>query len=369
MIGIRADANLKIASGHVMRCITIAKEIIARSGSVVFFVADEESKELLDTFAKGICGIEAVVLGTDWQDMEGEIPCLKKELTTRDVDVLLVDSYQVTPEYFKELSQVCRTAYMDDLAKEAYPVDLLINYSGFSDQLGYEELYGGAGTGVGRQVQFLLGLMYAPLREQFRTSENGEAALCGGGEKLNILLTAGGGDIRGMIMPVLMRAHEAGLIGKVGSKEGCKWHVVLGSMVENAAEIAGFADSHGDITVYRNVMDMAAVMKKCDIAVAAAGTVLTECAALRLPVIFYQVADNQKINVSYWDRSGGMIFAGDVTSGDETSKSETVSNIIGSIREFEMRRDKLKDMSDSLNGFTDGRGAERIALALLRLNT
>lgn len=367
MIGIRADANKEIASGHVMRCITIAKEIAALSEKVAFFVADEESKELLDTFADKTAGIETVVLGTGWRDMEGELPVLKKELAKRDIHTILVDSYQVTYRYFEELSKVCRTAYLDDLAKEAYPVDLLINYSGFSQELGYARLYDAVSPGEGRSTKFLMGLMYAPLREQFKTAAGGGNSARAGRDELNILLSSGGGDIRGMIMPVLKGAEEGSLTGLTKRGVCINWHVVLGSMVENPEEITDFAVSHQNINVYRNVSDMAELMRRCDLAVAAAGTVLTECAALRLPVIYYQVADNQKINVLYWEKSGGMVFAGDVTSGDTVQKQAAVSAIINQINEIIQKREMLKTMSTSLNGITDGRGAERIARALLSL--
>jgi spore coat polysaccharide biosynthesis predicted glycosyltransferase SpsG len=350
-----------------MRCITIAKEIAAFSEKVAFFVADEESKELLDTFAEGNAGIEPVVLGTNWRDMEGELSALEKELTKRDIHTIMVDSYQVTYKYFERLSKVCRTAYLDDLGREAYPVDLLINYSGYSDELGYGRLYGDVSPRDGRSTEFLLGLMYAPLREQFKAFAGSGESACRGRDELSILLTSGGGDIRGMIMPVLKGADESGLVGPAKSGLCINWHVVLGNMVENAKEIAEFAASHQNINVYRNVTDMAARMRKCDLAVAAAGTVLTECAALKLPVIFYQVADNQSINVRYWQKCGGMVFAGDVTSGNPEEKQAAVSAITNQISEIMQKREMLKAMSTSLNGITDGRGAERIARALLEL--
>ena len=52
MIGIRTDANSIIATGHMMRCITIAKEIVARGQAVTFFVADTESERLFLEFAE-----------------------------------------------------------------------------------------------------------------------------------------------------------------------------------------------------------------------------------------------------------------------------------------------------------------------------
>ncbi len=368
MTGIRADANSIIASGHVMRCITIAGELAARGEKVTFFVADEESKALFDAFAGNLPGAEAVVLGTDWRDMEGEVPRLIEELDKRDIDTLLVDSYQVTHAYFEKLSGVRSLAYMDDLGKEAYPVDMIINYSGFYRELNYEELYRGMNGRRGREMSFLMGLMYAPLRQQFRSDEDPVSA--GGAmehSSINILLTAGGGDTRGMLMPTLRSAADSGLVGTLPDGTVITWQVVVGSMVANADEISSFADGHEGITVHRNVTDMAGLMKKCDLAVTAAGTMLTECAAMHLPAVFYQVADNQKYNVEYWRSTGGMLFAGDVTGEDEERKAAVISAIADHVSKLAKKREMLTQMSTSLDGITDGRGAERIAIALLEL--
>ena len=72
MIGIRADANKIIASGHVMRCITIAKELVALGESVTFFVADNEGKSLVDSVGKELDHFEVVVLGRAYDHMEDE---------------------------------------------------------------------------------------------------------------------------------------------------------------------------------------------------------------------------------------------------------------------------------------------------------
>ena len=368
MTGIRADANSIIASGHVMRCITIAGELAAMGEKVTFFVADEESKALFDAFSGELPAAEAVVLGTDWRDMEGEVPVLKEELAKRDIHTLLVDSYQVTCAYFEKLSGVRGLAYMDDLGKEAYPVDMIINYSGYYKKLGYEELYRGMNGRRGREMRFLTGLMYAPLRQQFRGAEGPvSAGDLAEHRNISILLTAGGGDTRGMLMPTLCAAADRGLMGTLPDGTAITWQVVVGSMVANAEEIISFAGCHEGIAVHRNVTDMAGLMKKCDLAIAAAGTMLTECAALKLPTVFYQVADNQKYNVEYWRSTGGMLFAGDVTGGEEDRRREVIFAIADHVGELVKKREMLIKMSTSLKGITDGRGAERIAKALLEL--
>jgi UDP-2,4-diacetamido-2,4,6-trideoxy-beta-L-altropyranose hydrolase len=367
MIGIRADANSIVASGHMMRCMTIAKELTALSREVVFFVADYESKALFDAFMKDADDVEVVVLGSNWQDMEGEIPRLTEEMEKRNVDTLLVDSYRVTKEYFSLLPENCRIAYMDDLGKEPYPVDLLINYSGYYEEIGYDRLYSGVTSRSGRPVEFLLGLKYAPLRQQFqrvleemaseKTRDNKEDAL-------SILLTAGGADMRAMLLSTLRAAKEAGLIGEGTLQNKTIWHVVVGSMVQNADEIGAFAEQYENVLIHRNVTDMADLMKECDVAVAAAGTMLTECAALRLPVIFYQVADNQKFNVAFWQKTGGMRFAGDVSCDDTGVRDETIREILRDLAELTEFREALAEMRQSLEGLTDAKGAARIAKAL-----
>ena len=368
MTGIRCDANSIIASGHMMRCLTIAKELVRLGESVTFFVADDESKALFDAYSKDP-GIDAVVLGTNWQDMESELDVLIPELGKRTIDRLLVDSYKVTIPYFEKLKEVCSVAYLDDLNEATYPVDILINYSGYYKSLGYEEAYKNTRGHGEDPTKLLLGLQYAPLREQFY--KNSDEPFENISDSISILLTSGGADTRGMLLATLKAAEESGLVDG-----DLHWQVVVGSLVKDASAIEEFATTHAGITIHRSVTDMAGLMRQCDVAICAAGTMLTECAAIGLPAIFYQVADNQKYNVDYWQSTGGMIFAGDVTGGkgaevgsDEADKAKAAA-IGATCRELEILltdKSKLEDMRKSLGGITDGRGAGRIAEALLDL--
>ena len=354
MIGIRADANRIIATGHVMRCLTIAKEIVRQGESVTFFVADEESRELVELYAKGVSGIETVVLGSNWQDMEKEIPALRREIEERKITALLVDSYQVTLRYFEELKDICPVAYMDDLGKESYPVDILINYSGFYESLNYKELYKGRTGHKNVPTELLLGLSYAPLREQFYSEKGLVSAKS---DDFNILVTSGGADSYRMLSGVIKAMEEQNLITKANFK------VVAGNMVSGIDMLEAYAGRYPNVEVLKNVEQMADLMRSCNLAIAAAGTMLTECAAVTLPVIYYQVADNQKFNVTFWQKTGGMIFAGDVTG--ETGREEVLREICTQVKALLTDKDKLSAMKKALGGVTDGRGAVRIAKALL----
>ncbi|WP_024865416.1 PseG/SpsG family protein [Butyrivibrio sp. FCS014] len=402
MIGIRCDANSIIASGHMMRCLTVAKEIVRQGHSVAFFVADEESEGAFrnmaaDSFKDSPEAVSVTVLGTRWQDMEGELSALGKELSAKNISVLLVDSYKVTVTYFEKLKELCRVAYFDDLKADIYPVDILINYSGFYEKLGYEEDYKAVTGHDGEPTRLLMGLNYAPLREQFYRADgtdvntsvsklkdsqtDSEKSAAGLAEKeperVSILLASGGADAYGMILGTLKAAKENGLV-RDGSSGICDpagtepmpcstaidWHVVVGALCKDAEKIDDFAKANPGIHIHRSVSDMAGLMRVCDLAVCAAGTMLTECAAVGLPVIFYQVADNQKYNVEFFGNTGGMLFAGDVTEA-AGGAAEVAQNSCRYIKSLMTGR-RLKDMRSALSNLTDGRGAIRIAKALLK---
>jgi UDP-2,4-diacetamido-2,4,6-trideoxy-beta-L-altropyranose hydrolase len=370
MIGIRADANKIIASGHVMRCITITKELITLGESVTFFVADAEGRGLIENYAGDLERFEVVVLGSSYDHMEDELPVLEKELMARGVRVLLVDSYFVTKRYFEVISKICPVAYMDDLGKEPYPVDVLINYSGYYEALGYESLYENMSGHNGLPTKLLLGLKYAPLRRQFYE----DASSNSGSDAFRILLTAGGADIHGMLLSTLETARDKGLLASKDAPDDASvkktviWEVVVGNLVSDAASIDALSEQYSNINIHHSVTNMASLMRSCDLAVAAAGTMLTECAAVRLPAIFYQVADNQKYNVEFWQKTGGMLFAGDVTGdNDHSSKKRVIETICCNVHALSNSPDKLSAMRRALSGLTDGTGASLIAEELIDL--
>lgn len=360
-----------------MRCITIARAIVRAGGSVTFFIADEESEVLLRENVKDLNDINVVVLHTAWDDMESELPVLIEQLQLRGTDMLLVDSYKVTYDYFKAISRVCRTAYIDDLHEGIFPVDILINYSGYYDMFNYEADYSGVHGHGGEQTKLLLGLMYAPLREQFcrtadsndlginRADESGSVTGTGINETFDVLLACGGADTQNMILPTLQVITDRGFCGNAAISFGIEtniiWHVVVGDYVENKEEIRAFVSMREGIKIHESVKDMASLMRSCDMAVVAAGTMLTECAAVRLPAVFYQVADNQRYGVQYWSAPGRMIYAGDVTA----DKDKVIASIIKEVTELKEDPNRLREIRDNLGSITDGRGAERISEELI----
>lgn len=337
VIGIRADANDTVATGHVMRCITIAKQLQKKGCRVLFFTADEEAQEMLSA-----AGVERVCLHTRWDRMEEEIPKLREMLSAAGVRTLLVDSYQVTPAYFEGLRDVVRLIWIDDCFDIVCPVDVLINYNPYHVRFPYKETYG-------EKAKLLLGPAYAPLREEFGSKPLPDSRPEDG--EFSVLLSSGGGDAQDALLGILRKAVETEGLEKV------VFHTIVGGRYPRKRELVSFAGEHSSVKLYQPCRDMAGLMAECDGAVSAAGTMLFELSAMQVPTVFFVTADNQRYDREYFAEKERMLFAGDIREDREACIDAVCSGIRRLLTDAPLR----ERMREELSHVTDGRGAERIA--------
>lgn len=384
MVVIRADANSKIGMGHVMRCLSVADALLKRGEEVLFVTADDTPVPLLTKK-----GVPYRVLHTDYADMEAELPgllCILQELTQRaelpeevlsrmssqrkDI-AILVDSYYVTEKYLAALKKRITTIYMDDIYAFSYPVDMLINYNIYGEEMGYEKDAAFADT------KLLLGTEYVPLREEFaagagyaqsrkelsaetenvtpaedrlhQTAEQGRTADGG------ILITTGGSDSFNLAGQLLMEAM------KYDALKEKEYHVVSGSLNPHIGELQALAQKHENIHIHCNVTNMAELMAESEVALSAGGSTLYELCAMGVPVIAFSFAENQERLVQTFVKRGIAQYGGNY----RTDGNKMIQNTIAGLEKLcgdealktEYRRKALQ--------LVDGRGAERIAEALL----
>lgn len=371
MVVIRTDANSKIGMGHVMRCLSVADALLKRGEEVLFVTADDTPVPLLTKK-----GVPYRVLHTDYADMEAELPgllCILQELTQRaelpeevlsrmssqrkDI-AILVDSYYVTEKYLAALKKRITTIYMDDIYAFSYPVDMLINYNIYGEEMGYEKDAAFADT------KLLLGANYVPLREEFsagagyvqsRKELSLGAANVTPAEEGGILITTGGSDSFNLAGQLLMEAM------KYDALKEKEYHVVSGSLNPHIGELQALAQKHENIHIHCNVTNMAELMAESEVALSAGGSTLYELCAVGVPVIAFSFAENQERLVQTFVKRGIAQYGGNY----RTDGNKMIQNTIAGLEKLcgdealktEYRRKALQ--------LVDGRGAERIAEALL----
>uniref|UniRef100_UPI00405795F8 UDP-2,4-diacetamido-2,4, 6-trideoxy-beta-L-altropyranose hydrolase n=1 Tax=Acetatifactor sp. TaxID=1872090 RepID=UPI00405795F8 len=341
MIWIRADANREIGTGHVMRCLSVAMALRERNQDVVFLLADESAVALLEAR-----GQKYMILHTSYEQMETELPILQKLGEEYQPDLCLVDSYYVTPGYLEALGKLCKTAYMDDVFSFAYPVDMVINYNIYGDLFPYRETSGIQGT------EFLLGTSYAPLRKEFRREETISVRK----NAESVLITTGGSDkynLAGQILQAVLQDETA---------KRLHYHVVSGVFNQNLPALLELEREYPQITIHKNVSNMVALMQKCDIAVTAGGSTMYELCAVGIPIICFSFVDNQQNIVKTFSEKELVCYGGDYLQEGEM----LVKNVVKHVNKLAYDTDARVGYSRKAQELVDGRGAERIAQALIK---
>ncbi len=396
----RTDGNSEIATGHLMRCLAVARACAQRGADVKFIVSDRESLTLLQERFTVPQEFPADCLDCDYREPELEIPSLLSRLapgthageTASDRRPwFFIDSYYVTAQYFKALRKHFRTAYLDDLRSLDCTVDLVVNYDTDEDCACYAHA-----------SRRLLGIQYTPLREQFRAPSYMVRPTAG-----HILLSTGGTDPYRVAESLLRAIYggpsscgtaPAGFTNKAAqgalhaaydmtALRSMHYHILTSRANGRYDALNALAQEHPLVHIHTNVADVAALMSSCDLAVSAGGTTLCELCAVGVPSVSYLMAENQRTAVETYAKMDLIPCAGDIrpvdspafpaTSGiaapcpgqdgshPEIPNPLTLSCLIGFLAEMAADYHARAKTSAAMRNLLDGAGAERIARAML----
>lgn len=362
LVFIRTDGNSQIATGHLMRCLSIADACVTLGMQVCFLVSDSESEELLNGFLSSFAFTKSLsvtkVPGGNYQDLSAELPHLFSLLThilaEKDCAicnaVFFLDSYYVTPEYLDALKGRIKIAYLDDLQLFDYPVDLLINYDVIPDACmpSYLDAYQKAGKA-------LLGGAYTPLRSQFQNRKGMLRDTVS-----DILITTGGSDPFHFCLKLIQAIKANSFL----VSNPILLHVVIGRLNTDRDKLYELAEKLSFLHLHENVSNMASLMETCDLAVSASGTTLYELCALGIPAISFTMADNQLPSAEAFAKAGAVPCAGDLRHND----SIVIQDVINFVTYMSQNISKRKSAHETMSRLIDGNGAKRIAEAIFQLS-
>lgn len=335
MFLIRVDGNPKIAAGHIMRCLSLADALQEQGGEITFITAESYFQRLIQTR-----GYPCTVLGTAYDRMEEELSIFLPIIERERPELVILDSYFVTPQYMEAIRNISRLLYIDDLNAFDYPADAVVNYNIYGPELPYPQ-----------NKTYFLGPQYAPLRKEFQglsqrnTKDRVE----------NVLVSTGGTDQYHVAL------HCAEYLREHLPRENMIFHLVLGAMNQDAAELERIAEELPFIRLHRQITNMCSLMLQCDAAISAAGTTLYELCACGLPTVTYILADNQIQGAQMFQKAGLMPCAGDIR--EDACFLERLFELLNSLADDFAQRQRI---AEQMQGAVDGRGAARLAEAILK---
>ncbi len=288
-IVVRADNNSRVGMGHFTRCTSLAYEFVEQ-GHRVFLVAGKESR-IPDWAEKTYTEISYI--DHPW-DINSEEKLFKEIIKTRPIDVIVIDTYEASKEYYEFISHYARVeAIFDDMGQVCFPTDVLINGNIYAPKLSYSEYRK-------NNTLLLLGSRYVPLRPHFRKIKPASAS-----EKASkVLITFGGSDILNATPAVL------DVIVQEGFHDLVEFNVVIGPAFTGSDRIKEISAGIENIKLIYNPDNMADIMRDMDLAVSAAGSTVYELACLGVPGIIFTMIDNQEMIAKAMHEEGTCISLG-----------------------------------------------------------
>lgn len=349
MIGIRADGNNQIGIGHIMRCLTIAEQLIQCGEEVIFIIADNGCKDIIRER-----GFHYEVLDTSFDDMNAESEKLKAVIFQHKIKKILIDSYYVTYEYLQQLREDVVTIYIDDIDRFPYPVDLLINYNVFATALEYpygivyNECIQNSDIKKGDITEVLAGPLYAPVRKEFAFERLPLTDTVG-----DILITLGGSDVYNLSFKIAQ---------KLIKKTNTRLHIVCGPFNIHKTKLHELEKAYQQICIHENVKEMWTLMKKCEIAVSAAGSTMCELAVAGVPTVTFSFVENQRRIAETFGRNNAAILAGHYIPEEEGEFLDKIYEGVNRLICEKQLREAILREADKL---VDGHGARRIAQVIM----
>jgi len=338
-IGIRADGNSKIGTGHINRCIAVAKQLQKEGCRVFFYITDEYYYEKIIS-----SNIKCKCINGKWDDFSCDLNDFITLIRKDEINYLLLDNYYVDDLSVGAVASVTRVAYIDDLRLGFKNCDMLINYDIANERFDYSGY-------EGSDILLLMGSRYVPLREEFQMIKRTAVR----DEVKNVMITTGGTDNYHISASIIKKILADDMLKTIN------YHVICGKFSKDKDFFERTIKENSTITVDTNVSNMAECMCESDIVITGAGTTLFELACCGIPAICFIMADNQIDNASSFSKKCGMIVAGDVNDSLEVM----IGNTVRELKRLILNKGIRKDMSDKMLGLVDGYGAGRIARAII----
>lgn len=268
----------------------------------------------------------------DFHDWLHHLEDIQKQLS--EAKVIVIDSYLAPTELYETVARIKKLICIDDNNRLSYPDDsIIINGSIYGKIFPYN------------QKQVLTGPEYVLLRKEFWNipiKKNNPSIE-------SMLITFGGGDLRGLTKQVLDFL--------VAAFPNVQKTVITTAAFTNLHNIIGSRDQKTSILESPSAGNLLTEMLQCDLAISSGGQTLYELARVGVPTIAVAEIDNQLLNVEHWSKKNIVYSVG---MWNNPALFSNLSDAIGSLQSHSVR----KHRSRLGRKYIDGQGSLKVAKKL-----
>ena len=345
----RVDASIRIGSGHVMRCLTLANALqkaghcvlfICRDypGSLIEFISQQQFDVIALPFDMGMAYTQQPISDNYqqwlWVSAQVDVEETVAHLKCRKIDWMIVDHYALSDIWEKQIRPyVKHMMVIDDLANRVHQCDILLDQNYYIDLDTRYDPY------VPAHCTRLLGPTYALIRADFLKlhadrEKQGKHLLS---DIHQILIFMGGVDLENMTLRILKYFQAHGLLLKY------QLNVVLGVANPNETSVKNFCEMNPSVSYHVAPREFNALIASADLIIGAGGSSVYERCLAGVPSCVFSLADNQKKICEDVAKFGAHVFVENI---------EQLSTVLSSLTKE--RRQKIIDACAKLFAHYEG---------------
>lgn len=317
---IRVDSAEHIGTGHVMRCLALAR-LFRRRGVSVYFLTKPHKGHCLGEIKKGDFPVVELPLscsaaytgnwcphaswlgGTEQEDAAISLSKIHSLPLEANI-VVVVDHFSLTNRWHQIIKKGvgAKIVVIDGLADRALQCDVLIDPNLVLD---IEHKWAGK---LADDTSLLVGPEYFPLRDEFNKTK-----LVGRNRSLRRILICFGGMDKDNATLFACRALSRWI---ALLSYAIEVDVVIGQNHPNKMVITGFCSENG-FSLHIQAKNVSLLMANADLAIGGGGTMSWERCKMALPSLIVTIAQNQVAQAVALEDIGGAIYIGDYGWSDK----------------------------------------------------